>query len=82
MFRSLPDFEEPVILRSKYRTVKDFCLTIHKDLMSDFKRFQFKFDSALVWGTSAKYYPQTVGKNHRLLDEDVIQIVKGLPSAK
>lgn len=34
------------------------------------------FCSALVWGASVKYSPQKVGKDHVLLDEDVVQIVK------
>ena len=32
--------------------------------------------SALVWGSSVKYNPQKVGKDHVLQDEDVVQIVK------
>ena len=31
---------------------------------------------ALVWGTSARHYPQHCGLSHRLEDEDVVQIVK------
>jgi ribosome-interacting GTPase 1 len=31
---------------------------------------------ALVWGTSVKYSPQKVGKDHVLNDEDVVQVVK------
>ena len=37
--------------------------------------FYFPF-SALVWGTSVKYNPQSVGRDHLLADEDVVQIVK------
>ena len=33
-------------------------------------------NSALVWGTSVKHNPQSVGKDHVLHDEDVVQIVK------
>lgn len=30
----------------------------------------------LVWGTSARHYPQHCGLGHNLHDEDVVQIVK------
>lgn len=32
--------------------------------------------SALVWGSSVKFNPQRVGKEHVLHDEDVVQIIK------
>ncbi|KAJ6288984.1 hypothetical protein OIU76_024883 [Salix suchowensis] len=64
-----PDYEDPVILSSKKRTVEDFCERIHKDMLK-----QFKY--ALVWGSSAKHKPQRVGKEHELEDEDVVQIIK------
>ncbi|KAM5577481.1 developmentally-regulated G-protein 3 [Rosa sericea] len=64
-----PDYEDPVILSSKTRTVEDFCERIHKDFIK-----QFKY--ALVWGSSAKHKPQRVGKEHLLEDEDVVQIIK------
>ncbi|CAI5459536.1 unnamed protein product [Closterium sp. Yama58-4] len=64
-----PDYEDPVILSGKTRTVDDFCNRIHKDMSK-----QFKY--ALVWGSSAKHKPQRVGKEHELEDEDVVQIVK------
>ncbi|CAL9228558.1 unnamed protein product [Arabidopsis halleri] len=40
-----PDYDDPVILSSKKRTVEDFCIRIHKDMLK-----QFKY--ALVWGSS------------------------------
>eukprot|EP00244_Chara_vulgaris_P004398 TRINITY_DN18716_c0_g2_i1.p1 TRINITY_DN18716_c0_g2~~TRINITY_DN18716_c0_g2_i1.p1 ORF type:complete len:370 (+),score=74.58 TRINITY_DN18716_c0_g2_i1:132-1241(+) len=64
-----PDYEDPVILSAETRSVEDFCLRIHKDLLKHFKY-------ALVWGSSAKHKPQRVGKEHILEDEDVVQIVK------
>ncbi|KAI6692018.1 hypothetical protein NL676_019728 [Syzygium grande] len=64
-----PDYEDPVILSSRKRTVEDFCTRIHKDMAK-----QFKY--ALVWGSSVKHKPQRVGKEHELEDEDVVQIIK------
>ena len=65
----VPDYEEPVILLRKKRTVADFCNKIHRALLRDLKY-------AIVWGSSVKIQPQKVGKDHVLNDEDVIQIVK------
>ncbi|XP_022871784.1 developmentally-regulated G-protein 3-like [Olea europaea var. sylvestris] len=64
-----PDYNDPVILSSKKRTVEEFCNHIHKDMVK-----QFKY--ALVWGSSVKHKPQRVGKEHELEDEDVVQIIK------
>lgn len=65
------DYEEPVILRSKRRSVADFCNTIHKDILR-------KFKYAIVWGSSVKHARQKVGKDHQLNDSDVVQIIKGV----
>lgn len=65
----LPDFNEPVVLRNDRCTVEDFCNSIHKSLVNDFK-------NALVFGTSVKHQPQVVGLTHVLEDEDVITILK------
>ena len=67
----IPDLNEPVIVRSnpQKRTVEALCNKLHKSIMANFKH-------ALVWGRSAKFNPQKVGKEHILEDEDVIQIVK------
>lgn len=50
-------------------TVEDFCNHIHRNLLKDVKY-------VLVWGTSARHYPQHCGLAHNLHDEDVVQIVK------
>lgn len=49
--------------------MEDFCNHIHRSLLKDIKY-------VLVWGTSAKHYPQRCGTQHVLQDEDVVQIVK------
>ena len=54
----IPDYDSPVIIRDG-STIADFCNSIHKGLLKEFKH-------ALVWGTSAKHNPQTVGKDHIL----------------
>jgi ribosome-interacting GTPase 1 len=50
-------------------TVEDFCNHIHRSLLKDVKY-------VLVWGVSARHYPQHCGLSHGLQDEDVVQIVK------
>jgi len=65
----LPDYSEPVILRGDNKTIEGFVNKIHRTLMQDFKH-------ALVWGSSVKYNPQRVGKDHALADEDVVQVIK------
>jgi len=62
-----PSFENPLIMRSG-ATVEDVCHGVHRS-MAD------KFKYALVWGTSAKHYPQRVGLKHLVEDEDVVQIM-------
>lgn len=44
-----------------------FCNKIHKTLLK-----QLKY--ANVWGASAKHRPQKVGKEHGLVDEDIVQV--------
>jgi uncharacterized protein len=67
---SPPDLEEPVILSDirKGTTVKSLCANISTQMLRD-------LNYALVWGTSAKHSPQRCGLNHKLDDEDVVQIV-------
>lgn len=65
----IPDYESPVILPRQKSTMFEFCMRLHKQLAKDFKH-------GWIWGLSAKHQPQKVGKDHQLLDEDVVQIVK------
>ncbi|ODV59031.1 GTP-binding protein RBG1 [Ascoidea rubescens DSM 1968] len=65
----LPDFDEPVVLRSDRCSIEDFCNQIHKSLVADFK-------TAAVYGSSVKHQPQYVGLSHILKDEDVVTILK------
>jgi len=65
----IPDYNAPVVLPRKKSTVEDFCNRIHRTMVKNFKH-------ALVWGLSVKHNPQKAGKEHQLLDEDVVQIVK------
>jgi ribosome-interacting GTPase 1 len=58
-----------VVLRNGACAIEDFCMNIHKTLIHDFKH-------ALVWGSSVKFNPQKVGKDHVCKDEDVVQIIK------
>lgn len=65
----LPDYTAPVVLQEGKTSIEHFCDNIHKSIMTSFK-------CALVWGASVKHQPQKVGKEHELVDEDVVQIVK------
>ncbi|KAI9164361.1 GTP-binding protein rbg1 [Blastocladiella emersonii ATCC 22665] len=64
-----PDYSAPVVLKGTACTVEDFCNNIHKSILDNFSH-------ALVWGKSVKHAPQKVGKDHVLMDEDVVSIVK------
>ena len=66
-----PDFSDPVVcsIDRGGTNVKAFVNQISSHLLKEFKY-------ALVWGVSSKHCPQRVGKEHMLLDEDVVQIVK------
>mmetsp|Transcript_6767 Transcript_6767/g.9912 ORF Transcript_6767/g.9912 Transcript_6767/m.9912 type:complete len:377 (-) Transcript_6767:85-1215(-) len=66
----MPDYDEPVIMHvANDPTVEAFCNRLHKNLIDDFSH-------AMVWGRSAKHQPQRCGKDHILMDEDIVQIVK------
>ena len=64
-----PAYDAPIILKKGKVTVEDFCNSLHKSMVKNFKE-------ANVWGISAKHRPQKVGKDHVLSDEDVVQIIK------
>ena len=64
-----PDYDAPVILPRLRSSCEDFCNKIHRNMFRDFRY-------AMVWGSSVKFNPQKVGKDHVLLDEDVVQIIK------
>ena len=65
----MPDYDGPVILHSTNPTIEEFCNRLHKGIMPS-------FNFAWVWGKSAKHQPQRCGKEHLLMDEDIVQIVK------
>jgi hypothetical protein len=66
----MPDYDEPVILHSEGNpTIEEFCNRLHKGIIDEFAY-------CWVWGRSAKHQPQRCGKDHRLMDEDIVQIVK------
>lgn len=67
----IPDYDQPVILFRKNSTVDSFCKKIHRNIINELKY-------GFVWGSSVKHNPQKVGKDHVLLDEDIVQIVKKL----
>nr|CAN75076.1 hypothetical protein VITISV_012358 [Vitis vinifera] len=65
------DFDDPAVLSTDRGgcTVEDFCNHLHRNLVKEVKY-------VLVWGTSARHYPQHCGLSHILHDEDVVQVVK------
>ena len=66
-----PDFSEPVVLSADRggTEVRALCDHVHRAMAGDLAH-------ALVWGASAKHYPQRAGLAHGLADEDVVQLVK------
>lgn len=65
----IPDYDDPVILHSHRPTIEEFCNRLHRDLINSFSH-------ALVWGRSAKHQPQRCGREHVLMDEDIVQLCK------
>ena len=69
-----PDKEEPLILRAG-DTVDALLVRLPSDLNRTFK-------AAMVWGPSARFPGQTVGREHVLADEDIITVVVARGSAR
>jgi hypothetical protein len=61
-----PDMNEPLIIKNG-STVKDVCIKLHKEFLEN-------FDYARIWGKSAKFPGQNVGLEHKLNDEDIVEI--------
>ena len=62
-----PDLEEPVILRRGDK-VSELLRRLPAELEAAFK-------AAQVWGKSARFPGQTVGREHSLADEDIVTVV-------
>ncbi len=62
------DFNEPLIM-PRGSTVHSICNKIHRNMVRDFKFAQ-------IWGKSVKFEGQKVGLDHKVIDEDVLTIVK------
>ena len=69
-----PDLDEPVILRQG-----DPVSSLLKRLPPELDR---TFKSAQVWGRSARFPGQTVGRDHVLADEDIVTVVVARGSAR
>jgi small GTP-binding protein len=61
--------DEPLALQPG-ATVLDVADSVHHDLAA-------AFSAARVWGPSARFDGQRVGRDHALLDGDVVEIVRG-----
>ncbi len=62
------DLEEPLIMR-RGDTVGDLCQKLHRDLKKEFRY-------AMVWGKSVKHQPQRVGIEHKLMEGDIVMVIK------
>ena len=57
----------PPVALKKRSVIKDLAIHIHKD-------FFRKFDFARVWGRGSKFNGQRVGLNHKLEDDDIVEV--------
>ncbi len=60
------DMEVPLIMKLP-TNVEDICNKLHKDFVT-------KFKFARIWGRSAKFPGQKMGLNHKLKDQDIVEI--------
>mmetsp|Transcript_2093 Transcript_2093/g.3705 ORF Transcript_2093/g.3705 Transcript_2093/m.3705 type:complete len:408 (+) Transcript_2093:76-1299(+) len=65
-----PDLADPIVLSGQRHG-----LDVEAAVTAISKEFLPVFNFAFVWGLSTKFNPQRVGLAHRLMDEDVVQIV-------
>ena len=61
-----PKMTHPITLEEG-STIKDMAQHVHKDFIK-------KFDYAKIWGKSAKHASMKVGPEHKLADDDVVEI--------
>jgi len=64
--RKEADKDEPLIIKND-STINDVCLKIHREFLN-------KFRFARVWGKSAKFPGQKFNLNHKLEDEDILEL--------
>ena len=62
------DYKEPLII-PRGSSVITICEKIHRDVKRNFRY-------AYVWGKSAKFNGQKVGKGHIVIDQDVVTIIQ------
>ncbi|MFH1065688.1 MAG: TGS domain-containing protein, partial [Nanoarchaeota archaeon] len=60
------DMGTPLIMKSN-STVEDVCRKLHKDFVARFRYVK-------VWGKSARFEGQQLGLNHKVQDEDIVEI--------
>jgi len=73
-----PDLDDPVVLSEQRKfssNTRSSSITVDVAAGRVSKHLVDLFAYAWVWGTSVKFSPQRVGKDHILHDEDVLQIV-------
>ena len=68
LIRIFPKHQENPVILEKNATIRDFTEKIHRDLLK-----QFRFSR--VTGTSTKFPNQQVGLNHKLEDNDIVELV-------